>query len=212
MARHGPRLASAQHPWPGTRLHLFTNLIPTPWTRPAPPAEIRGPCRTNRQGFIAVVPFAASYALRAVPLPSPRTAYYVLRTTYPQGGHTGPPLRRDGAHHEPRATSYKPRASFLPPPPGEVAAGRRGVVGWEVGCRKRHKNGFPQATGYRLQAAFQTPSLALRKDRSCAARAYRTREHTANANGGLCIATEKRTNGRNPQFASVYVRIKPSRS
>jgi len=32
------------------------------------------------------------------------------RTTNPQGGHTGPPLRRDGAHHEPRARNYRPQA------------------------------------------------------------------------------------------------------
>jgi len=32
-----------------------------------------------------------------------------------------------------QATSHEPPASFLPPPAGEVAAGRRGVVEQEVG-------------------------------------------------------------------------------
>ncbi len=30
----------------------------------------------------------------------PITTYYVPRTTYPQGGHTGPPLRRNNTRHE----------------------------------------------------------------------------------------------------------------
>ncbi len=34
-----------------------------------------------------------------------RTTYYELRTIYPKGGHTGPPLRRDNTHHESRATT-----------------------------------------------------------------------------------------------------------
>ncbi len=51
MARHGPRLAGAQHPWPGTRLHLFIDLIPTLLTRLAPPVENGGPCRGRCQGY-----------------------------------------------------------------------------------------------------------------------------------------------------------------
>ena len=43
-----------------------------------------------------------------------------------------------------------------------MGSSRDSCVGvWEVGCRKRHKNGFPQATSYRLLTAFQTPTLAL---------------------------------------------------
>ena len=46
------------------------------------------------------------------------TAHHEPRTTNPRGGHTGPPLRRDDACHEPRAkaTGHEPRAILLPSP------------------------------------------------------------------------------------------------
>ena len=85
--------------------------------------------------------------------------------------------------HRLRATSH---LIVLPPPPGEVAAGRRGVVRlgvgggvWEVvryvvrGAlyvvggwnRARHSRwrvkSLPQATGHKPRAVFQTPTPAL---------------------------------------------------
>jgi len=117
MARHGTRLAGAQHPWPGTRLHFFIDLIPAlrmrlalpvenggsmqgahlthdyhqltshrlratghmppfsiPRTRPAGPAEIRGPCHTKRQDFVAVIP--VRHNLRATAHPATITTYH----------------------------------------------------------------------------------------------------------------------------------------
>ena len=44
-------------------------------------------------------------AAAGAPSPSPRTTYHELRTTYPQGGHTGPPLRGDKARHKSRAST-----------------------------------------------------------------------------------------------------------
>ena len=83
--------------------------FPIPRTRPDAPAEIRGPCRTNRQDSVTVVAFATSYALRAVPPLPPRTTNYVLRThkadtrvrPYDEKNHE---LRATATGHEPQAT------------------------------------------------------------------------------------------------------------
>jgi len=54
QVRDMPRLAGAQHPWPGICLHLFSDLIPIPRTRPDTPAEIRGPChKRSRSSAVA---------------------------------------------------------------------------------------------------------------------------------------------------------------
>ena len=65
---------------------------------------------------------AASHEPQVIPSPSPLI-------TYPQGGRTDPPRGRDMTMHY-KATSHM---VVLPPPAGEVAAGRRGVVEQEVG-------------------------------------------------------------------------------
>ena len=123
----------------------------TPRTRQAGSAEIRGPCRTNRQDSVAAVPFATSYAaLRAIPLSSPRA-------TYSQGGHTGPPLRRDDTHHESRATTTGhmpllpiPRTRWLCRPISGAHAGIEADV--LLSLTRKHWNvgeGFkPSPTGY----------------------------------------------------------------
>ena len=40
--------------------------------------------------------------------PATVTTHHVLRTANPQGGHMGPPLRRNNTHHEPQATGHRP--------------------------------------------------------------------------------------------------------
>ena len=101
MARHGPRLAGAQHPWPGTRLHLFIDSIPTLLTRLAPPVENGGPCRgaTPRLWLPSIdQPQATNYR--------PQAAF----RRFPGRGRTRRP--RSGAHaaltaKTPSPTSYR---------------------------------------------------------------------------------------------------------
>ena len=62
------------------KIQATCRLSPIPRTRPDASAEIRGPCRTNRQDSVAVVPFATSCVLRAIPSPSPRTTNNAVRT------------------------------------------------------------------------------------------------------------------------------------
>ena len=72
---------------------------------------------------------------------------------------------------------YEPQTAghglLLPPPPGEVAADRRGVVRQGVGCGVWEVGGsyqeramqrtavFPQATGYKPRAGSKTPTPTL---------------------------------------------------
>ncbi len=84
------------------------------------------------------------------------------------------PLQTKSTSHKLQATGHRPRASFLPPPPGEVAAkppegGCWVGVGsgmWEVGtvlsqaCRRRHAQ-FPQAMSHKPRADSKTPTPAL---------------------------------------------------
>ena len=82
--------------------------FPIPRARPAGPAEIRGPCRTNRQDSVAAALLATSYALRAAPSPPPRTTYYVPRTN-----RADKRVRPYGGRNAPRVTSrnYRPQAA-----------------------------------------------------------------------------------------------------
>ena len=86
------------------KLQATCRLSPIRRRRPDASAEIRGPCRTNRQDSVAAVPFATSYAPRAIP-PPPRTTNQVPRTNradtrvLPYEGIT---------HHEPQATGHEP--------------------------------------------------------------------------------------------------------
>jgi len=85
---------------------------------------------------------ATSYEPQAILLPSPRTTYCARRTTYLQGGHAGPPLRRKDVQHEPRATSYKPHATVSPFQPSEPKA--RAI--WNVDRRSLRCSWRPQET------------------------------------------------------------------
>ena len=82
MARHGPRLAGAQHPWPGTRFHLFTNLIPTPWTRPAcrPRSGVHAARTAKTLSPSSHSPRVACYWPSRYRHHAPRTTYYAPRT------------------------------------------------------------------------------------------------------------------------------------
>jgi len=92
---HEPRTTTTGH-----RLQATCRSFPIPRTKPPLAAEIRGPCRPERQDFVAAVPFATSYALRAFPSPSPPT-------TNPRADTRVRPY--DKTRYESRATttSYK---------------------------------------------------------------------------------------------------------
>ena len=127
--------------------------------RPASPAEIRGPCRTNRQDYVAVAPFTTSNAIRA-------SLSYVPRTTNPQGGPACPPLRRDNAHYGPQAES------ILSPLGGNSRRPERGLLDrrWGVGGQTGYLVGdrnqvhharwraayLPRATGHKPRAAVSS--------------------------------------------------------
>ena len=82
--------------------------FPIPRTRPAGPAEIRGPCRTSHQDTVAVVPFAPSSR-------SPRVACYGPSCHYqprPRAKYHAPTGRtRGSAPTSRKTTSYKPRTT-----------------------------------------------------------------------------------------------------
>jgi len=136
----GLKLQSANH-----RLRATGYLTPfsAPRARPASPAETRGPCQKRsrgiavadaqvlkRRGPLLVHSRKPSMALRRFYRPQATsyrppvtfTTYYAPHTTYQQGGHTGPPLRRHDTRHESRAatTGHRPLtavSSFQPSEP-----------------------------------------------------------------------------------------------
>ncbi len=87
---------------------------------------------SNAEDWVAVNGPTAGHELQATgcrpratghtpALPPPRERSFVGCETRAAGAR----LATDEIH-EPRATSHRPQVSFLPPPPGEVAEGRRG--------------------------------------------------------------------------------------
>ena len=70
---------------------------------------------------------ATGYEPQAIPPPSLRTTYHAPRTTYQQGGRTGPPRGRDDTHCRQRAatTSHKLQATcrcFVIPTKGALGS------------------------------------------------------------------------------------------
>jgi len=182
MARHGPRLAGAKRPWPGT-WEPFFSCSPLASPDSLHPGQYRIPRRGLRSKSriwpTQRVTDGGSYHQRANYRPL-TTSHMPLFPRFPGRGRLARP--RSGAHagretwvllsptrggwnvgegfkpspttREPKVghgafTGYKLQAPCLPPPPEEV------------GRMQRHKNGFSQATNYRLLAAFQTPTPAL---------------------------------------------------
>jgi len=77
------------------------------------PAEIRGPCRTNRQDFFATVLFTTSCALPTTYSPSPRITHHVART---YGADTRVRPYGEITHtisHGPETTGHKLRVTSL---------------------------------------------------------------------------------------------------
>jgi len=112
QVRGMPRLAGAQHPWPGTRLRLFTDSLPIPRTRPGSPAEIRGPYRKRSRNSVA----ADAPTLEC------------------RGGFKTLPYLSNAEGWAWRFCGHMPFSSPTGGGGGEAAGGGLFARGWDVGC------------------------------------------------------------------------------